>query len=59
MKSDVKPWCSTKVDDNGVHISGQGKWGYCGQECPCDGEDCPFKPSDEGKVTRTLDVVYI
>ena len=51
MASDVKPWCSTKVDENGVHVTGQGKWGYCDpEECPCDGADCPFKESDEGKA---------
>ena len=22
-------WCSTKVDDSGVHIGGKGYWGYC------------------------------
>jgi hypothetical protein len=26
---DGKPWCSTKVDRNGVHIHGE--WGHC--EC--------------------------
>ena len=50
MDKDVKPWCSTKVNDKGVHINGQGKWGYCGSECPCDGADCPLKESDEGKA---------
>ena len=49
MYTEVKPWCSTKVDDNGVHVVGQGKWGYCDSECPCDGAACPFKESDEGK----------
>ena len=48
MDMDVKPWCSTKGDVNGLHISGA--WGYCDLECPCDGTDCPFKESDEGKV---------
>ena len=28
------PFCSTMVDDAGIHISGQGKWGNCGQNCP-------------------------
>ena len=51
MEDDNRPWCSTKVDDNGVHISGQGKWGYCDPECPCDGTECPFKESDEGKTS--------
>ena len=49
MDADVKPWCSTMVDDNGVHVGGQGKWGYCDSKCPCDGADCPFRASDEGK----------
>ena len=30
-----KPWCSTKVDDQGNHIGGQGNWGNCdGSKCP-------------------------
>ena len=28
------PWCSTKVDENGKHVGGQGKWGNCGPGCP-------------------------
>ena len=27
-------WCSTKVDGQGDHVSGQGHWGVCGVECP-------------------------
>ena len=27
-------WCSTAVDSEGVHVSGQGKWGECGPGCP-------------------------
>ena len=49
MDKDVRPWCSTKVDNNGAHISGQGKWGYCDPDCPCDGTQCPFKDSEEGE----------
>ena len=30
--TEYKPWCSTKVDDNGNHISGN--WGDCSQDCP-------------------------
>ena len=33
---DKKPWCSTKVDFRGVHINGQGYWGYCSHDCPKD-----------------------
>ena len=29
------PWCSTQVDSNGVHVSGQGAWEYCSDtSCP-------------------------
>ena len=30
---DNKPWCSTKVDAYGNHISDGGNWGHCGQDC--------------------------
>ena len=43
--TDVRPWCSTKVDDNGVHMLDV--WGYCGPACPCDGIGCPFKEKGE------------
>ena len=29
-----EPWCSTKVDESGVHVNGGGHWGDCGPECP-------------------------
>ena len=32
--SDGKPWCSTKVDKNGSHISKKGFWGHCSINCP-------------------------
>ena len=32
-----KPWCSTKVDGNGLHIGGQGHWGECGLGCHIEG----------------------
>lgn len=28
------PWCSTKVDAAGYHVSGQGQWGNCSATCP-------------------------
>jgi len=31
---DSAPWCSTKVDGGGNHISGY--WGYCTDSCPAD-----------------------
>ena len=32
--TEYEPWCSTKVDDNGVHIGDKGHWGDCSPECP-------------------------
>ena len=29
-----RPWCSTKVNANGVHVGGQGHWGECALGCP-------------------------
>ena len=29
-----KPWCSTKVNEDGEHVGKQGNWGDCGPECP-------------------------
>ena len=28
------PWCSTKIDDKGVHVDGLDEWGVCGEGCP-------------------------
>ena len=33
MDSSAAAWCSTKVDDQGNHIGGQGNWGNCGSDC--------------------------
>ena len=30
---DKIPWCSTKVDANGNHVTSGGFWGHCGQDC--------------------------
>ena len=27
-------WCSTKVDTDGKHVSGNGNWGNCASKCP-------------------------
>ena len=32
------PWCSTKTDEEGVHIGQQGNWGICGPNCPIPGK---------------------
>ena len=26
-------WCSTEVDENGKHVDGKNKWGYCDIDC--------------------------
>ena len=28
------PWCSTKIDETGYHIGGEGNWGNCDETCP-------------------------
>ena len=46
--SENGPWCSTNVDDDGKHISGEGNWGNCASECP-------FSPSPyEDKSQKTI-----
>ena len=30
---ETKRWCSTKTDENGVHVSSNGTWGYCTPGC--------------------------
>ena len=32
--NDNHPWCSLQVDENGNHVTGQGRWGICGLHCP-------------------------
>ena len=29
----TRRWCSTKTDENGVHIKNEGVWGYCTSGC--------------------------
>ena len=26
-------WCSTKVDTSGVHVNGEGNYGFCSSDC--------------------------
>ena len=44
-KTNNEPWCSTKVDRSGQHVTGKGKWGNCGQGCPL-----PDIPDNDGKL---------
>ena len=30
--NETEPWCSTKTNSNGNHVSGQGNWGFCSSE---------------------------
>ena len=30
---ETKRWCSTKTDENGLHIANKGAWGYCTSDC--------------------------
>ena len=35
---DGVPWCSVRVDNFGIHISGKGLWGHCDcNKCDCEG----------------------
>ena len=43
-----KPWCSTKVDRNGNHVSGGKNWGVCD-----DKQNCPIPPRHCGEPVRT------
>ena len=40
------PRCSTKVDDDGVHVDirddGNFNWGYCSDDCPVEGKNKLF-----------------
>ena len=40
--SDNEAWCSVKVDANGNHVGGEGKWGTCPTNggCPNDLSMC-------------------
>ena len=39
LVDNTKTWCSTKIDENGVHVSGQGAYGFCSSTCPKHVED--------------------
>ena len=51
------PWCSTKVDRNGEHISGQGNWGNCDETCPLPTDD--KNKSDEKETESGLLYQYL
>ena len=43
-KNKGKKWCSTKVDSDGIHISGGGNHGFCGSPCDKDSYKPPSSP---------------
>ena len=45
-----KTWCSTKVDQEGNHIVGQKKYGFCNEACTNYRE----VTTSDGKAVRTL-----
>lgn len=48
---DGKPWCSTLVDGDGVHIGGQGKWGHCPSSCNRDTNGSPVSGQQTSEPT--------
>ena len=35
FQSGMRRWCSTRVDPStGIHVTGQGEYGFCNSECP-------------------------
>ena len=46
-------WCSTKVDDQGNHIGGQGNWGNC------DVSKCPMPGACMEKAWQPINEVYL
>jgi hypothetical protein len=40
---DGKFWCSTKVDESGNHVVGQGEWGYCDPDCETEKPETSIK----------------
>ena len=43
---DGRPWCSTRTDSSGQHVTGQGQWGHCNGECGNDFNGQPATDSD-------------
>merc|ERR1719481_128927 len=52
---DNRAWCSTKVDRRGVHVSGEGEFGYCPDSCLANiltTPPTPKLPSDQPNWSR-------
>merc|ERR1712080_695598 len=59
-KGDNTPWCSTKVDANGKHVSAQKQWGYCGEDCPIpeNTDECRTIGGSKRNVTCIFPFIY-
>ena len=33
QQGETQEWCSTLTDSNGLHVGGQGNWGWCPSDC--------------------------
>ena len=51
-KTNHLPWCSTKVDKKGRHISSRGNWGNCDKTCPLPPDD--KNNSDEKGTNQSM-----
>ena len=48
----TRPICSTKVDDDGHHVSGGGHWGECSPDCPT--ENTPTKSMNYNETGMSI-----
>ena len=49
---DTEPWCSTLTDSDGVHVGGQGNWGWCSSDCPAEATPPPPTCEDTAKPKK-------
>ena len=53
---ETRRWCSTLIDDNGVHVNS--KWGYCTPGCkPAEGIEIPVDVNDYEYEEDTVDII--
>jgi len=53
FNGDEHPWCSTKVDTNGIHVDGQSQYGHCGEHCPIEGNSTAAAPTNSEEPATT------
>ena len=60
-EKDGKPWCSTSVDENGKHISGQKFWGHCGPECLLSNQTQPKRiyNANSANLEKKVKLIYV